>query len=143
MYRLSYVSEATDLLGPRELKVIGESSMIRNAELDITGVLVMDEGRIVQILEGEEKVVMALFEKIAADRRHKSVRQVAGGFQKARYLSCWSLASGRESAVPEGLRRDFHRLYAQLSEREGFKDILPEEVELLKVMALFRSVPAS
>ena len=52
VYRLAYVSDASDLMEEGELQKIGERSMKRNADLDVTGILVMDAGRILQILEG-------------------------------------------------------------------------------------------
>ena len=142
VYRLAYVSEASPCFGADDLRDIKEKSTVRNAELDITGILVMDEGRILQILEGEEKAVMDLFATIAVDSRHQAVRQVSGGKQGKRYLNCWSLVSGQDSSTPVALKEDFHKLHARLSAREGMEDILPQEVELLKVVALFRSLPS-
>jgi hypothetical protein len=37
--------------------------------------------------------------------------------------------------------QEFHAMHARMSAGEGLTDITKEEVELLKVIALFRSVP--
>lgn len=141
IYRVAYVSEASAGFGPDDLAEIGVESVQRNTAADITGILVFDEGKILQILEGERGAVMALFEKISRDPRHVAIRQVAGAEQEARLLSCWSVISGQTSSAPAELRQQFHELHAHLSGRDELEDVSAEEVELLKVMALFRSVP--
>jgi len=141
VFRLAYVSKASALMGPGDLEKIEAKSVARNAELDITGILVMDEEKILQILEGDEKAVRALFEKILADPRHEEVRQVAGEIQETRYLSSWSLVRKQGATAPEGLMKDFHLLHNRLNDRQTMEDILPEEVDLLKVISLFSAVP--
>lgn len=141
VFRLAYVSRASSLFGPDDLREIGLLSARRNLEADITGILVMDEGDILQILEGEKNMVVGLFEKISRDPRHENVQQVAGGEKASRLLSCWSLVGGAGASAPEALMNDFHRLHAKFYERQEIGDVTAEEVELLKVIALFRSVP--
>lgn len=142
IYRLAYVSEATELFGPDDLSDIEQKSMSRNVELDITGILVMDEGKILQILEGEKALVIDLYERIAKDPRHELVKQVAGSDQDQRLLTSWNLVTGQASSAPEGLREEFRQLHARLTCQGRLKDVSAEEVELLKVITLFKSVPA-
>ena len=143
VFRLVYVSRATALFGPEELQRIGEESIARNEKLDVTGILVVDQGRILQVLEGDEDVVVTLFAKISNDLRHEAVQKVVASVQKKRYLSSWIMASGNEERVPAALREDYLRMYKRFTQNGSFADILSEEVELLKVMALFRAVPVS
>ena len=63
IYRLAYVSEATPLMKPEDLQAIAEVSGPRNASADITGILVMDAGRILQVLEGRRNAVVACSKK--------------------------------------------------------------------------------
>ena len=141
VYRLAYVSETSPHFEPGDLKEIKETSIIRNAELDVTGILSIDDGKILQILEGEQRVVTDLFAKIAEDPRHQFVQKVAGAEQESRYLSCWSMVSGQVSTAPAGLKEDLHRLHARLTSQESLEDVTVNDVELLKVKALFRLVP--
>lgn len=141
IFRLAYVSRVSDMFQPDDLKKIGEVSARRNSEADITGILVMNDGNILQILEGEKNAVVDLFEKISRDPRHEEVRQVAGGEDSTRLLSCWSLVGGAVASVPESLMNEFQNLHSKLCAREQIEDITAEEVELLKVIALFKSVP--
>ena len=141
VFRLAYVSRASSLFLPSDLEEIGRLSSLRNPGADITGILVIDKGDILQILEGEKHSVVELFEKISKDPRHENIRQVSGGEKAARLLSCWSLVGGAGASAPEGLMNDFHLLHAKLSTRREIEDITAEQIELLKVIALFRSVP--
>ena len=141
VFRLVYVSRTSPFFGSDDLAEIGRISSLRNSEADITGILVMDDGNILQILEGEKNQVTKLFEKIAKDRRHEDVREVSSGAKAFRYLSCWSIVGGAGTSAPKALMSDFHRLHARLREGVEIEDVTAEEVELLKVIALFRSVP--
>ncbi len=141
MFRLAYVSEASDRFGPEDLNDIGRKSAERNTKADITGILIMDGGKILQVLEGERGAVEALFLKISRDPRHTGVRQVSGSEQNHRLLSAWSLVSGSGSTAPDSLMQEFHSMHKRMSADEGLEDITVEEVELLKVIALFRAVP--
>ena len=141
VYSLAYVSQATKHFGPDDLADIEQKSLSLNADLDITGILVVDEGRILQILEGGKQSVINLFERISKDPRHESVKQVAGSERDHRLLSSWSMVAGQASSTPEDLRADFRLLHDRLTNREHLDDVSAEEVELLKVMALFWSVP--
>jgi hypothetical protein len=51
------------------------------------------------------------------------------------------MVAGQASSTPEDLRADFRLLHDRLTNREHLDDVSAEEVELLKVMALFWSVP--
>ena len=62
VFRLAYVSRASSLFLPSDLEEIGRLSSLRNPGADITGILVIDKGDILQILEGEKHSVVELFE---------------------------------------------------------------------------------
>ena len=56
-----------------ELRELVERARIRNANLNITGVLLAKGSGVLQILEGSEESVLELFHKIRDDRRHSGV----------------------------------------------------------------------
>jgi EAL domain-containing protein (putative c-di-GMP-specific phosphodiesterase class I) len=56
-----------------ELRELVERARIRNANLNITGVLLAKGSDVLQILEGSEESVLKLFHKIRDDRRHSGV----------------------------------------------------------------------
>ena len=73
MFQLTYVSKSKSVMNFTDLNNILESAKIKNSTLDITGCLVYHNSRFVQILEGEEKEVLQLYETIKADERHQDV----------------------------------------------------------------------
>lgn len=56
-----------------ELRELVERARIRNASLNITGVLLAKGSDVLQILEGSEENVLKLFHKIRDDKRHSGV----------------------------------------------------------------------
>ncbi|HCI4603320.1 TPA: diguanylate phosphodiesterase [Enterobacter chengduensis] len=70
---LIYRSQLNLSLPPTELRELVERARIRNANLNITGVLLARGSDVLQILEGSEESVLTLFHKIRDDRRHSGV----------------------------------------------------------------------
>lgn len=56
-----------------ELRELVERARIRNASLNITGVLLAKGSDVLKILEGSEESVLKLFHKIRDDKRHSGV----------------------------------------------------------------------
>jgi len=48
----------------------------KNAKLNVTGMLLFDEGDFFQVLEGDADIVKLLFETIEKDKRHQRVTRV-------------------------------------------------------------------
>lgn len=77
MIDLIYVSSAVNMMAQDELIEILKKSRENNAKVDVTGMLLYHEGNFMQVLEGEEAAVMALYHKIAQDPRHHMVTRIA------------------------------------------------------------------
>jgi len=92
IYSLVYVSSATALLPPSELDAILAVSRRNNAALDISVMLLYRDGNVMQVLEGEERVVRVLFDRIERDPRHGGVITVWDGEQPERHFPDWSMA---------------------------------------------------
>lgn len=73
LVRLMYASRATDSVDQEALLGILRQSKAGNATLGITGVLCFSEGIFLQVLEGGRMAVNALYNRIAADKRHCDV----------------------------------------------------------------------
>lgn len=63
-----------------------------NQQRAVTGALVYGNGQFMQVLEGEQAVVAALYEHIAQDPRHKGVFKLADKAIAERSFSSWSMA---------------------------------------------------
>jgi hypothetical protein len=91
MFFLVYVSTSVGLFSPAELTDILEKARVNNARLDITGMLLYKDGNLMQVLEGEEQAVRALYAKIATDPRHRGLMVILQGSQQERQFPDWSM----------------------------------------------------
>ena len=91
IFQLIYRSTATRQLTPNELLELLEQSRIKNARLNITGMLLFHGGCFMQLLEGDETVVRDLYSTIAADARHHWVTLVMTGPNGARDFPDWTM----------------------------------------------------
>ncbi len=62
-----------------------------NPALGITGCLVCRQDMYLQLLEGEDEPVTALYTRIAADDRHLAVRKLHGGPVASRMFPDWAM----------------------------------------------------
>ena len=73
LVRLMYASRAAESVDQDELLAILRQSKGANASLGITGVLCFSGGIFLQALEGGRMQVNTLYNRIAADKRHRDV----------------------------------------------------------------------
>lgn len=85
-----YFSQAIEPFEP-QIKTILEHSRRNNAELGITGVFLYVRGSIIQVLEGEQQVVEALFQRIEADPRHQQVERILTRPITQRLFAKWNM----------------------------------------------------
>jgi len=74
MYTLVYRSEIESYLGDIDISSMIYAARESNAAHKITGIFLHINGKIIQLLEGEEVVVKKLYEIIGRDRRHKNLK---------------------------------------------------------------------
>jgi len=93
-FRLIYRSRS--LIPPdrlkKELGVLFGDARSNNKQQHITGALLLDDERFVQVLEGDEAAVRALFTHISGDPRHDSVVLLESGPVAGRVFSRWAMA---------------------------------------------------
>jgi len=92
MLSLIYVSTSVKLLNDEELLDILKISRENNSSKDVTGLLLYKGGNFMQVLEGPEEVVEALYEKIKADPRHKDVNVLSREQISNRQFPAWEMA---------------------------------------------------
>jgi len=94
--RLIYFSRAAIPAGPGALS--GDLGRILNASLKnntrdrITGALIYDRGRFVQVLEGGRSVLNQAYQRIRYDMRHEKVTLADFAEIPAREFGAWSMA---------------------------------------------------
>jgi Sensors of blue-light using FAD len=72
-----------------------------NKQLHISGALLVSDDTFVQVLEGEEGAVRALFERISGDPRHDSVALLEAEDIDGRVFSRWAMAKVAEDGEPD------------------------------------------
>jgi hypothetical protein len=94
MFRLIYSSHSTIPATDRDtvLAQIFDVSRSRNKKAGVTGALLLTDHYFVQVLEGDEATVTALYERIRADGRHERVEVVESGTTGSRAFPRWSMA---------------------------------------------------
>lgn len=92
IHRLLYVSTANPEITDADLARLVESAQMRNASLNITGLLVFTGSHFMQLLEGPKDAVEAVFDMICQDQRHSAVARLIA--EPARERSCpnWAMA---------------------------------------------------
>ena len=93
-YCLVYVSSASGLFDRSDLDDILRRSRRNNAALDVSGALLYADGNMMQVLEGEQRTVAALYARIERDPRHRGLIVLFQGNQASRQFADWSMAFG-------------------------------------------------
>jgi hypothetical protein len=91
LYTVIYLSSATELFSDDELKNLGVGSTHRNESVGITGVLLYNEGNFIQCLEGPKKHVLATYDRISSNPRHKGIMKIVGKSITERSFSKWAM----------------------------------------------------
>ena len=91
MFYLIYVSSAVKLMEGDALQSLLEQSRDDNRRLEITGMLLYKGGNFMQMLEGEKRTVLDLYERIKKDDRHKCVVRIMMGYEANRSFDHWSM----------------------------------------------------
>ncbi|HEX8426808.1 BLUF domain-containing protein [Hymenobacter sp.] len=99
VYQVLYHSRATKPPNETDLLALLDWSRRFNAEHQITGLLLYSDNRYVQVLEGPEADVRALYTRIKKDPRHEQVVTVSEGPSPQRRFADWRMGFGK-LAVP-------------------------------------------
>ena len=91
MFYLIYISSADHLMSDDELLFMLEQAREKNLRLNVTGMLLYKSGSFMQMLEGDKKTVLDLYDTITVDNRHKGVITIMTGDIKERNFKDWSM----------------------------------------------------
>lgn len=118
LFRLIYISGETNRFTRQDLEGLLEAARAKNAKLGITGLLLYRNGNFMQVLEGGEPEVRALFEEIRGDTRHRRVLAVVQESVASREFPDWSMGfreiDPERDAVPEGFSTLLHEPWCDL-----------------------------
>jgi hypothetical protein len=91
MHYLVYVSSASKKMSEEELTLLLEKARQNNERLGITGLMIYIDGNIIQMLEGEEEKVRAVYNRILSDPRHHGVLKLLDRPLDKRNFENWSM----------------------------------------------------
>lgn len=91
LHQLVYISKATEIFDQDGLFKILDAAKENNSHQNITGSLLYDGGRFIQILEGEKEAITELYEKISEDERHTNVKLLYLEEASIRLFPNWSM----------------------------------------------------
>ena len=92
MICIVYISSAKLGLTDSEIINIVEDARINNEKSEITGLLLFNRGNFMQLVEGDEQAIEALYEKIRKDNRHTEVKLLLKESITHRNFSTWTMA---------------------------------------------------
>lgn len=92
VFRIVYISGESSPFSSGDLQELLVQSREKNARLGITGLLLYRQGNFMQVLEGEEVAVRAVFHSITLDPRHHRVIAVVQEPIQSRDFAAWSMA---------------------------------------------------
>ena len=94
-----YLSRATPPMSDEELAALLRQARHANAQRGVTGALVYGAGQFMQIMEGEEEVLSALYDRLYRDPRHERILKFADKPVAERTFTDWSMAFRPVSAA--------------------------------------------
>jgi len=92
LVRVLYTSRIASGVAAADIDRLVASAQRRNRQLDLTGALLVCDGRFVQVLEGRETAVDEMVGKIAADQRHHDMVMLDRLATPKRLFASWHLA---------------------------------------------------
>lgn len=141
IFRLTYLSKPTKPFTNADFDDIESKSVDANNARDVTGLLIVNGDRILQILEGREDAVRELYDKIEADSRHTVVKLVSAVEDEVRLLLTWSMVVRGLTGIPAVLLEQFSEVYDELLNAGPESEISIDHVDLFREIALFETLP--
>ena len=93
LHQITYISTARPTIMLADVEGILELSRRRNRDDDITGLLIFDGKRFLQVIEGPYQAIEDTFARIAQDPRHRALVKLASRHVETREFGQWAMAS--------------------------------------------------
>jgi len=136
LYEILYSSSAKEKFSAEGIKFLLKQCFENNKVHGITGCMIYKKREFIQVIEGEKKSVIDLFEKIKSDSRHTQINIIWEGLTEKRSFEGWLmgfynfdelnkkeiegfsniLKEGMASAAPTDSKSTASRLFELLSE---------------------------
>lgn len=141
IFRLTYLSKPVRRFTDADFDDIEKKSVEANNARDVTGLLIVHDDRILQILEGREDAVRELYAKIKADSRHTILKLVSTVEDEERFLMTWNMVVRKMSGITAELSEEYEQIYDGLLHAGGQTEITIDHIELFKALSLLGALP--
>lgn len=112
MQQIVYMSQANRVFSTEELLEMARSFRDFNQRHDISGLMFLYHGCFVQVLEGPEAEVRALYERLASDPRHKHLLTLVDRAVPEREFPDWAMALAEVTEADLAARPEVRQLFA-------------------------------
>ena len=92
LYQIMYISSATGAVSPSQCATIAQAASQRNSGEDVTGLLLYNGKRFLQVLEGPKDNVERIYNRIGLDDRHRGLVMLRKQEIDAREFGEWGMA---------------------------------------------------
>ncbi|ANI78930.1 MULTISPECIES: BLUF domain-containing protein [Sphingobium] len=92
LYQIMYISSAQGSVTADQCAAIARAAAVRNRLADVTGLLLFNSKRFIQVLEGPRAAVESVYERIRQDDRHRGVVKLREAAIDSREFGDWGMA---------------------------------------------------
>jgi len=103
LFRLIYASEPAMPLDTAQIEAILATARRNNPRMDITGMLAFDSRAFLQVLEGDRAQLSALYSRLVADTRHRTLHILGMAAIDARDFGGWDMGFAAANARHQAL----------------------------------------
>ncbi len=103
-HQIMYISSVTVSMTAEECAEIARKSAVRNAADDVTGLLLFNSRRFLQVLEGPRDAVQRTFDRISRDGRHSAIVKLRDALIERREFGEWGMAYDDPARPSENLK---------------------------------------
>lgn len=104
IHQIMYISTVTDAMTPDQCVGIARRSAERNTRDGVTGLLLFNSRRFLQVLEGPRDAVNKAYARIAGDPRHCAIVKLREQTVAAREFGAWGMAFDDPARPSEALK---------------------------------------
>jgi hypothetical protein len=104
LYQIMYISSVTFPVSAAQCRVIASAAADRNQSSGVTGLLLFNSKRFLQVLEGPRDAVERIYERISRDPRHCAIVKLREMQIETREFGEWGMAYDDPTCPSDSLK---------------------------------------
>ncbi|HCW07589.1 MAG TPA: bluf domain protein [Cytophagales bacterium] len=104
--QLTYVSTRNTNCTEAEIEKILGACKKNNPPLAITGILLYSDNKFIQMVEGDSKVILGLYDKIKTDNRHSNCTMISYGPITEKSFPSWHMGARKLTSTEVDFKTD-------------------------------------